>query len=115
MPKWLDLLFRRSNGNRSRAEAHMTFGQTSLGGTLSRTRLFLRKQLWIWPIVAVVLLSIVGYAISSSIERTMENTLRSELETLLTVEKSMLEKWLAVQESNAETLANSQDLSLIHI
>ncbi|MDZ4817982.1 MAG: serine/threonine protein kinase [Planctomycetota bacterium] len=110
MPKWLDLLFRRSNGNRSRAEAHMTFGQTSLGGTLSRTRLFLRKQLWIWPIVAVVLLSIVGYAISSSIERTMENTLRSELETLLTVEKSMLEKWLAVQESNAETLANSQDV-----
>ncbi len=88
----------------------MTFGQTSLGRTMTRTRLLLKKQLWIWPIVAVVLLSAVGYAVSSSIQRTMENTLRSQLQTLLDVERSMLEKWLKVQESSAATLANSRPI-----
>ena len=88
----------------------MTFGQTSLGRSMSRTGVFFKKQLWIWPIVAVVLLAIVGYAVSSSIQQTMEDNLRSELETLLTVERSMLEKWFKVQESSALTLANSPEI-----
>lgn len=86
----------------------MTFGKTTLGRTMSRTRLLLKKQLWIWPIVAVVLLAAVGYAISNSIHRTMDIALRSDLQTLLNVERAMLEKWFKVQESNAATLANSQ-------
>jgi eukaryotic-like serine/threonine-protein kinase len=77
---------------------------------MSRTGLLLKKQLWIWPIVAVILLSVIGYAVSRSIHQTMENTLRSQLQTLLTVERSMLEKWLKVQESTAVTLANSQSV-----
>ncbi len=88
----------------------MTFGQTSIGRTMSRTRLLLQKQLWIWPIVAVVLLAIVGYAISHSIQQTMEDNLRSELQTLLTVERAMLEKWFKVQESSAVSLANSLEI-----
>ena len=40
----------------------------------------------------------------------MEDNLRSELETLLTVERSMLEKWFKVQESSALTLANNQEI-----
>ena len=88
----------------------MTFGQTSLGRSMSRTKLLLKKQLWIWPIVAVVLLAIIGYAVSSSIQQTMEDNLRSELQTLLSVERSMLEKWFKVQESSALTLANNQEI-----
>lgn len=84
----------------------MTFGQTSIGRTVSRTRLLLKKQLWIWPIVAVVLLSIVGYLVSNAIHQTMEDNLRSQLETLLTVERAMLEKWFKVQEASALSLAN---------
>ena len=73
-------------------------------------RAMLKKQLWIWPIVAVVLLAIVGYAVSSLIHRTMEGNLRSELQTLLTVEQSMLERWIHVQESSATTLANNPEV-----
>src|SRR6185295_4396679 len=110
MHNLLQSLFLRTRSERNRAGAHMTFGQTSLGRTMSRTALLLKKQLWIWPIVAVVLLAIVGYAVSTSIRRTMEDTLYSELNTLLTVERSMLEKWLKVQESSALTLANGQEI-----
>jgi len=102
--------FGRSRKDGDFAQAHMTFGQTSLGRSMSRTGSVLKKQLWIWPIVAVVLLAIVGYAVSSSIHQTMEDNLRSELETLLTVERSMLERWFKVQESSATTLANNQEI-----
>ena len=84
----------------------MTFAHTSIGRTMSRTRTLLKKQLWIWPIAAVVLLSVIGYVVSSSIERTMQENLRSELQTLLTVERSMLLKWFKEQESSASSLAN---------
>ncbi len=103
-------LFARSYNGRELAQAHMTFGQTSLGRSMSRTGMLLKKQLWIWPIIAVVLLAIVGYVVSSSIHQTMEDNLHSELETLLSVERSMLEKWFKVQESSALTLANNREV-----
>ncbi len=89
-----------------RAQAHMTFGQASVGRTVARTRMFLRKQLWVWPIIAVFLLSIAGYVVSDAVDRTMKNSLQSELTTLLSVERAMLEKWFKVQESSAAALAN---------
>ena len=88
----------------------MTFGNTSIGRTVSRTRLLLKKQLWIWPIIAVILLAVIGFGVSRSIRSTMEETLRSQLQTLLNVEQSMLEKWFRVQESRALTLANDAEI-----
>ncbi|MCE9604922.1 MAG: serine/threonine protein kinase [Planctomycetia bacterium] len=106
----LSTLFARSRNGRDGAQAHMTFGQTSIGRTISRTGLLLKKQLWIWPIIAVVLLAIVGYVVNRSIRETMERNLQSQLSTLLNVERAMLEKWFKVQESSALTLANDQEI-----
>ncbi len=108
MLNWLKATYRSSRARPAAGQAHMTFGATSVGRTLTRTSLFLKKQLWIWPIIAVVLLAAVGYAASSAIERTIRENLQSQLHTLASVERSMLETWLKVQESNAESLANDQ-------
>src|SRR6185295_5058716 len=105
---WLTQFFRPPT--RVDGQAHMTFGQTSVGRSLSRASLILKKQLWIWPIIAVVLLAGIGFGIRIAIERTMKASLRSQLQTLLSVEKSMVETWLKVQESNAESLANDQQI-----
>jgi eukaryotic-like serine/threonine-protein kinase len=86
-------------------QGHLTFGATSVGRSISRTGLLLKKQLWIWPIIAVVLLAGIGYSIRVAIERTMRASLQSQLETLLSVERQMLETWLKIQESNSESLA----------
>jgi serine/threonine protein kinase len=110
MTSLLSRIFRRSSSATSPDRAHITFGQTSIGRSLSRTRLLLKKQLWIWPIIAVVVLAIVGFGIRAAIERTMTDSLRSELSTLLTVQESMLETWLKVQESNAESMANDRQV-----
>lgn len=110
MAFWFSRVFRRSSSVGGTAQAHLTFGASSVGRTLSRTSLLLKKQLWIWPIVAVLLLATVGYGIKVAIERTMMRTLQSQLETLLHVEQSMLETWLKVQETNAASLANDQQV-----
>jgi len=73
---------------------------------MSRAGVFLRKQLWIWPIIAIVILSVLGLYVRSAIESTMKSNLESELRTLLDVEVAMLEGWYDVQASHAETAAN---------
>ncbi len=92
------------------AQAHITFGQSAAGRSISRAGLFFKRQLWIWPIIAVVLLAVIGFVLRLSIERTMKASLKSELQTLLSVERSMLETWLKVQEANAESLAHDQQI-----
>ena len=87
----------------------MTWAQSSIGRTVTRTGLFLKKQLWAWPIIAVVILSIVGFTVHRSIESTMKANLRSQLQTLLTTETAMLQKWFDVQASNAESAANDPE------
>src|SRR6476469_885711 len=102
--------FRTSHASQRRDGAHMTFAKTSVGRTITRTGVFLRKQIWIWPILAVVMLSIIGLGVRHAIVNTMENGLRSELQTWLDVETAMLETWFHAQRSNAESLANGVDL-----
>jgi eukaryotic-like serine/threonine-protein kinase len=110
MISWFNRLLGRNPSDASAGQGHITFGATSVGRTFSRTGLILKKQLWIWPIIAVVLLAIIGYGIRSAIERTMKASLQSELQTLLDIERSMLETWLKIQESNAQSLANDQQV-----
>ncbi|MDX1964516.1 MAG: serine/threonine protein kinase [Pirellulales bacterium] len=84
----------------------MTFGQSLVGRSLARTGVLLKRQLWIWPILAVLLLGVIGYTVSSLIRGTMRHNLQSGLTTVLNVQQTMLEKWLRAQEANAQTLAN---------
>ncbi|MGV3483606.1 MAG: serine/threonine protein kinase [Planctomycetaceae bacterium] len=100
-------LFQKKHDSAARRRAHMTWAQSSLGASFTRTRALLRTQLWIWPIIAVVILSAVGFTAQSAIESTMQSNLQSELETLLSVEIATLTTWYEVQEKNAETMANN--------
>ena len=111
MLSWFNRLLGRNPSAAAAGQAHLTFGATSVGRTISRTGLILKKQLWIWPIIAVVLLAVIGYGIRVAIERTMKASLQSELETLLSIERSMLETWLKIQESNAQALANDPSVT----
>ena len=105
--KWLRS---SSNSDDRRAGAHMTWAKTNVGRTISRTGLFLKRQIWIWPIVAVVLLSLIGLFVRRAIETTMREGLQSELQTVVDLETAMLESWYRVQRSNAESLANNVDI-----
>ncbi|MFN0198946.1 MAG: serine/threonine protein kinase [Planctomycetaceae bacterium] len=77
---------------------------------MSRTKLFFQKQIWIRPIIAVVLLSIVGYGMKAAIEKTMTANLRSGLTTLRNVETEMMLTWFKSQESIATAQANNREV-----
>jgi predicted Ser/Thr protein kinase len=84
----------------------MTWATTTMARTISHTGVLLKKQTWIFPIVAIVALSILAFGVRTAIESTMKANLRSQLKTLLTVETEMLQTWFQVQSSNAEAEAS---------
>ncbi|WP_047816072.1 serine/threonine protein kinase [Rhodopirellula islandica] len=96
----------RSRNSRVHPDAHMTWASRSISTTVTRTGLYLQKQLWIWPIVAVVVLSTIGYFMGGAIETTIKGNVSSGMQTLVDLEAEMLTKWFSVQESAAEALAN---------
>lgn len=102
--------FRRPNPSGASAAGRAATGAASTGRSVSRTGLLLKKQLWIWPIIAVLLLAGVGFGIHIAIEGTMKASLQSQLATLLKVQRSMLETWLQIEESNAKSLANDSQV-----
>src|SRR3954469_13690530 len=103
--------FRNSvHANNRPAAAHMTWAKTSLGHTVSRTGVFMKRHLWVWPILAVVLLSVIGLVVRQAIEKTMRDGLKSQLQTVVDLEAAMLNTWYRVQRSNTESLANNIDI-----
>ncbi|MFO0943490.1 MAG: serine/threonine protein kinase [Pirellulales bacterium] len=103
--------FSKSGSSVSRGRgAHMTFAKSRIGSTLSRAGTTLKRQYWLWPIIAMVVLSIIGFSVQRSISSTMKASLASELHTLLNVETAMLENWYASQKSSAELIANNSEI-----
>ncbi|MCY2963634.1 MAG: cache domain-containing protein [Planctomycetota bacterium] len=86
----------------------MTWAAGTLGTAVSRTGVFLKRQLWIWPIIATVLLASLGFVVNRSIAATMKANLRSQLITLVSVETEMLQNWMRDNMATAASLANSQ-------
>lgn len=100
-------LFRRKPKQIAHPEGvHMTWAHSSMARSVSRTGVLLRRQTWIFPIVAIVALAVLAYGVRRAIEATMKANLESQLQTLLNVETEMLQTWFNVQSSNVEAEAN---------
>ena len=81
----------------------------SLSRSMSQTGRFMKRQMWLWPLVAIGILALVGLAVRHAIETTMKENLRSQLTTLLSVETAMLENWFDDVRRSAEASANDPD------
>jgi len=103
-------LLQRVTAKSSAPAAHMTWASRTMVSTAARTREFLSRRLWAWPIIAVLLLLAIGWSVHGAIERTMESNLRSQLQTLLDVEVAMLRTWLAAHENNCESVAGDAEV-----
>lgn len=105
---WFPWRSQKTTGSGLTRVRHITFAQTRMGRSISHTGLFLKKHLWVYPLAAIVVLSALGYFLRGAIESTMQDSVRSQLQTLLSVEASMLTSWLKSQEENADSHANDQ-------
>jgi len=86
----------------------MTWSRRTGTQRLSQTRYFLRRQLWIWPIIAVFVLGILGVTLRSAIESTIKRNLQSGLQTVLSLETKMLRNWFQAHQDRAESIANEK-------
>ncbi|HTI49624.1 MAG TPA: serine/threonine protein kinase [Planctomycetaceae bacterium] len=81
-----------------------------LGRTGAKTRVLLRRRIWIWPFLAALAMAGVGYWIRTSVESALKTTLADELRTLLEADVAALRIWLKLQESNVQTVADDRDV-----
>ena len=103
MFRWLNSLLHRSQPLARHAQ--LTFG--SSGSPVSAARGCWRKNgFGFGPSSRLSCWQRIAFIVGAAIERTMCASLSSELQTLVTVQRSMLETWLKIQESNAQSLAN---------
>ena len=80
------------------------------GSYLARTQGFLRTQLWVWPLVAAVLLAFVAVTLRLKMEGVMKQQIASNLQVILNANAEALRAWSATAKSDAENLADDEPL-----
>jgi hypothetical protein len=89
----------------------------SLAGKLSRalteTHLFTRRRLWIWPLIAVLLLAVLGVTVRSIVERSIQQSLAGHLQALLDADETALRLWLRQQTVLAAAIAEDRQVQLV--
>jgi hypothetical protein len=78
---------------------------TGLSGSLGATRTVLRRQLWLWPVLAALVLGAVGWWVNRSVEAAMREELAGQLTTILNADVEALRIWTKDQEAIARSLA----------
>jgi hypothetical protein len=82
----------------------------SRSGSLQATGRFLRRQLWAWPIIAAVVLGVVGWWVNAAVDDAMREERRTALSTILDAEVTSLRVWIQEQIINAEMIARDEAL-----
>ncbi len=107
---WTNWLRSTRRGSRSKAGVHLTYARSQMGRSLSSAGLFLKRQLWIWPIIAVLTLSIVGYFVLKAIGGTIEASVgRAASRGRWRCRWPCWTRYVQ-QKTNAEALANSSSV-----
>ncbi len=75
-----------------------------------RTQAFLRRQLWIWPLLAAAILAFVGVWVRARMEGAMRVEIAGNLKTIRDANVEALRAWAAAMKSQAELLADDDDV-----
>ena len=73
----------------------------------------LRKNLWLWPLLAAMALAVAGLWLRASIERAMREDMVEELQTLLNTSVAAVELWMNTEQVTAQQVANESELRRI--
>lgn len=78
--------------------------------SVQATGKFLRQQLWIWPILAAIILGVTGLLVEHSVDKAMSWQREAELNTILNADVEALKIWMEDQGQTAELVARDEKL-----
>jgi eukaryotic-like serine/threonine-protein kinase len=81
------------------------FGRHSRSFQVTGT--FLRRQLWLWPLIGAVVLVGVAWWVNSAVETVMRKQVASELVAIRDADVTALRVWMKQQQADAKVLAMS--------
>jgi hypothetical protein len=70
----------------------------------------LRRQAWVWPVLAALVFGAVGWWVQGSVEKAMREELAGQLTTILNADVEALRAWTTDQAAIARSLARSPGL-----
>jgi eukaryotic-like serine/threonine-protein kinase len=85
----------------------------SLARSAVARNILLLKELWVWPIVAAILLATIGWFLRRAIEDSIREEVASELQTLLEADVTAIRIWMKIQEANAVTAASDRQTAAL--
>ncbi|MFK7776589.1 MAG: cache domain-containing protein, partial [Gimesia sp.] len=91
--------------NPSKTSLGKSFSQSFLK-SFSRSKLFLKGNMWVWPIAGTILLLLIAFIIRSIVEESSRQTVADNLQVILNADVAALEIWLEREEAFAESLAS---------
>jgi tRNA A-37 threonylcarbamoyl transferase component Bud32 len=66
----------------------------------------MRRHLWLWPLIAAVILAFVGWWVRGRMEGAMKSQIAGNLQTILAANTEALRAWAAMLKSQAELFAD---------
>lgn len=101
-----------SDPGASRTPIILRASAASVIRSATKARQWLRQAIWIWPILAILLISTIGYFSRQMIERSIREDIASEMQTLLQAEVAALRLWFKSQENIAGSIATDPTASM---
>jgi eukaryotic-like serine/threonine-protein kinase len=87
-----------------------TLGATRVSRSITLGFGLLRKQLWLWPVLAAVMLAAAGVLIRSAVEQAAKGELAKSLDTILQADVKALQVWMNNHQMDALGLAEDSRL-----
>jgi tRNA A-37 threonylcarbamoyl transferase component Bud32 len=82
-----------------------------VASVLTRTQGFLRTQLWVWPLVAALVLGFIGVWLRVKMEGATKQQIAETLQTILSANTEALRAWSVTMKSEAEDIADDNRAS----
>jgi hypothetical protein len=83
-----------------------TQGVSRVSRSMTIGFVLLRKQLWLWPVLAALMLAAAGLWIRLSVERAAKDELAKSLATILNADVKALQIWMSNHQREAQSLAS---------
>jgi serine/threonine protein kinase len=78
---------------------------TATANILSRTQGFMRRHLWVWPLIAALILAFIGLWVRARMEGAMKSQIAGNLQTILAANTEALRAWSTTVKGHVEQAA----------